>query len=88
MARRTAADIEEVIERIVSVVKQSAKGLRAEEIRSKLDLLPKEMPRPLKEALDSGLLQKSGQRRATTYFARGGGAAQAGGAPKRGAKRK
>jgi hypothetical protein len=77
LARRTSDDIEQVIARIAGLLKQHPKGLRAEEIRSKLGLLSKEMPRPLKEALDSGRLGKSGQKRATTYFAKGGAPAAA-----------
>jgi predicted HTH transcriptional regulator len=75
LARRSAEDIGQVIDRIVSLVKQSPKGMRAEEIRQKLDMQAKEMPRPLKEAVEAGRLSKSGQKRATTYVARGGGAA-------------
>ncbi len=82
LARRSAADIGQVIDRIVALVKQSPKGLRAEEIRRKLDMLPKEMPRPLKEAVESGRLSKSGQKRATTYVAKGAGAASGAGAAK------
>jgi hypothetical protein len=76
LARRSSDDIEQVIGRIVGLLKQHPKGLRAEEIRSKLGLLSKEMPRPLKDALDAGRLGKSGQKRATTYFMKpaGGGA--------------
>jgi hypothetical protein len=77
LARRSSDDIEQVIARIVGLLKQHPKGLRAEEIRSKLGLLSKEMPRPLKEALDGGRLGKSGQKRATTYFVKGGGPAPA-----------
>ena len=77
LARRSSDDIEQVIGRIVGLLKQNPKGLRAEEIRSKLGLLSKEMPRPLKEGLDSGRLGKSGQKRATTYFVKGAGAAPA-----------
>jgi hypothetical protein len=76
LPRRSAADIGQVIDRIVALVKQSPKGMRAEQIRQKLDMLAKEMPRPLKEAVEAGRLTKSGQKRATTYFARGGGAAK------------
>jgi len=75
LPRRSAADIGQVIEQIVSLVKQSPKGLRAEQIRQKLDLQAKEMPRPLKEAVEGGRLGKSGQKRATTYFAKGAAAA-------------
>jgi hypothetical protein len=83
LARRSSDDIEQVIGRIVGLLKQNPKGLRAEEIRSKLGLLSKEMPRPLKEALDSGRLGKSGQKRATTYFVKSAGA----GAPAKAGKK-
>jgi hypothetical protein len=87
LARRTSDDIEQVIGRIVGLLKQHPKGLRAEEIRSKLGLLSKEMPRPLKEALDGGRLGKSGQKRATTYFAKGASAALAKAPPAKAAKK-
>jgi hypothetical protein len=48
--------------------------MRAEAIRAALNLQAKEMPRPLKEAVESGRVGKSGQKRATTYFLKGGGA--------------
>jgi len=82
LARRSADDINGMIDSIVALLKQSPKGLRAEEIRQKLDLQAKEMPRPLKEAVAAGRLGKSGQKRATTYFVKGGGAS----APKAGAR--
>jgi hypothetical protein len=85
LARRSAADIGEVIDRIVSLVKTAPKGMRAEEIRVSLGMQAKEMPRPLKEAVSAGRLGKSGQKRATTYFAKGGGGASA--AKPRGAKK-
>jgi hypothetical protein len=75
LPRRSADDIAQVVENIVGLLRQSSKGLRAEQIRQKLGLEAKELPRPLKEALDSGRLAKSGQKRATTYVLKGGGAA-------------
>ncbi len=57
---------------IVSLLKANPTGLRAEEIRAKLGLQAKELPRPLKEGLEAGSLSKTGQKRATTYFAGGG----------------
>jgi hypothetical protein len=42
--------------------------MRAEEIRSSLNVEAKELPRPLAEGLSNGSLKKSGQKRATTYF--------------------
>ncbi len=85
LARRSSEDVGQIIDRIVALVKQSPKGMRAEEIRQKLDMQAKEMPRPLKEAVEAGRLSKSGQKRATTYVARGGsggGAARPGRAAK------
>jgi hypothetical protein len=73
LARRNAGDIAEVIDRIVGLLKSSPKGLRAEEIRAKLGLQSKELPRPLKEAVEGGRLSKAGQKRATTYFLKGAG---------------
>ena len=49
-------------------MKTHKNGLRAEEIRSKLGLLPKEMPRILKEGISTKRLASKGQKRATTYF--------------------
>ena len=80
LARRSAGDIAGVIERITGLLRSSPKGLRAEEIRQKLGLEAKELPRPLKEAVDVGRLGKSGQKRATTYFLKGGGGVAARGA--------
>jgi hypothetical protein len=80
LARRSPADIATVVGRIVDLLKGSAHGLRAEQIRQKLGLRANEMPRPLKDGLGSGRLGKSGQKRATTYFLKGGGAPRPGSA--------
>jgi hypothetical protein len=72
LRRRSLGDIAQVVETIVGLLKQSPAGLRAEQIRERLGLLAKELPRPLKEALSSGKVSKSGQKRATTYFHREG----------------
>jgi hypothetical protein len=77
LGRRSAGDIAGVVDRIVGLVKASPKGLRAEQIRQKLGFQSKELPRPLKEAVDAGRLGKSGQKRATTYFVKGGAAPKA-----------
>lgn len=79
LPRRTARDIDRVVERIVGLLKRHPAGLRAEQIRDELGLDAKELPRPLKEALDMGSLHKSGQKRATTYFVKTAGGAKAGG---------
>jgi hypothetical protein len=54
---------------VVALVKKNKNGLRAEQIRSELDMQPKEMPRVLKEGLSHKVLRATGQKRATTYFA-------------------
>jgi hypothetical protein len=71
LPRRSGEDIASVIEQIVELLHQHPKGLRAEEIRAALDLEPKEMPRPLREGLEAERFTKSGQKRATTYHAKG-----------------
>jgi hypothetical protein len=70
LARRSAEDIEHGVERVVSLLKSSESGLRAEQIRGNLSLTAKEMPRLLKAALASKLLTRKGSKRATTYTAR------------------
>lgn len=86
LPRRSAADIGEVIDRIVALVKQSPKGMRAEQIRQQLDMQAKEMPRPLREAVAAGRLSRSGQKRATTYFAKGATTSRAAAPARKGRK--
>jgi len=68
--RRSAADIGQTVEAIVKLLKTNKTGLRAEEIREKLGLARKEVPRPIAAALASRKISKKGQKRATTYFAK------------------
>lgn len=79
LGRRTAGDISRMVASIVGALQKSDGGMRAEQIREVLHVEAKELPRPLAEAIASGQITKSGQKRATTYFA--GGAS--GAAPKR-----
>ena len=58
-----------MLDGVVALVKKHKEGLRAEQIRSELALVAKEMPRVLKEGLSSRRLKSKGQKRATTYFA-------------------
>ena len=78
-----------MIDRIHDLLQKSSGGLRAEQIREALGVEAKELPRPLADGLSSGRFTKTGQKRATTYFAGsgGGGGAKSGGA-KRGRKKK
>jgi hypothetical protein len=69
LPRRSADDIAKTLDRIVSLVKRHKEGLRAEQIRSQLNMQSKEMPRVLKEGISKKVLKSRGQKRATTYFA-------------------
>jgi hypothetical protein len=71
LPRRSLGDIQKVLESIVGLLQKKPEGLRAEQIRSELGLLAKEMPRPLAEGLAAKRLRKKGEKRATTYFAAG-----------------
>jgi hypothetical protein len=71
LKRRSADDIAAALDRIVALLKQRPGGLRAEQIRTELNMLAKELPRPLAEGLASKSLRKKGQKRATVYFAAG-----------------
>jgi hypothetical protein len=70
LPRRSAEEIQATLQKIVLLVKTHKDGMRAEEIRSKLGMLPKEMPRILKEGVAKKRLTSKGQKRATTYFAK------------------
>jgi hypothetical protein len=70
LGRRSAEEIAKSLDKIVLLVKTHKNGMRAEEIRSKLGMQPKEMPRILKEGIAKKKLSTKGQKRATTYFAK------------------
>jgi len=70
LKRRSAEEITALLGKIVLLVKTHKDGMRAEEIRAKLGLESKEMPRILKEGLAKKRLSSKGQKRATTYFAK------------------
>ncbi|MGA2447757.1 MAG: hypothetical protein ABTD50_03685 [Polyangiaceae bacterium] len=69
LPRRSAEDIAQILDQVVSLVRSHKEGLRAEQIRSELGMQAKEMPRVLKEGLVKRKLRSKGQKRATTYFA-------------------
>src|SRR5579875_2266458 len=62
LPRRSAEDIAYTLDRVVSVVKKSKEGMRAEEIRKALGLDVREMPRVLKEGLAKKKLRSKGQK--------------------------
>jgi hypothetical protein len=70
LARRSPADIEHVIGLIVTALGRAKAGLRSEQLQKTLKLSKKEIVRPLAEALGSKKIRKTGEKRATTYFAK------------------
>jgi len=86
LGRRSTADIGRMVDEIVALLQKHPEGLRAEQIREALNCQAKELPRPLSDALEAGRISKTGQKRATTYFA-GSKAGEAAPAKKRGAGR-
>ena len=90
LGRRSTADIGRMLDNVVSLLQKHPEGLRAEQIREALDCQAKELPRPLADGLSEGRLSKSGQKRATTYFAgaKAGDGGAKGGAKKRRAARR
>jgi hypothetical protein len=70
LPRRSAEDIAKTLEVVVSLLGSRKNGLRAEQIRTELNMQAKELPRILKEGIARKKLRAVGQKRATTYFAR------------------
>lgn len=70
LARRSPEQVEKIVVRIVKIVaKAGPKGMRAEQIRVKLGIDVRELPRPLRVACNTGRLQWDGRCRATRYYA-------------------
>jgi hypothetical protein len=70
LRRRSAEDIAKVLEVVVSLLGSRKNGLRAEQIRTELNLQAKELPRSLRQGLARKKIRAAGQKRATTYFVR------------------
>jgi hypothetical protein len=70
LPRRSAEDIAKTLEVVVSLLGSRKNGLRAEQIRTELNMQAKELPRILKEGLSRKKIRSVGQKRATTYFAK------------------
>jgi len=68
LPRRSAEDIAKTLEIVVSLLGSRKNGLRAEQIRTELNMQAKELPRILKEGLGRKKIRAVGQKRATTYF--------------------
>jgi hypothetical protein len=52
---------------VVALLKENEEGLRAEQIRDRLGVRPRELPRVFKACLSTKVLTCKGNRRATTY---------------------
>jgi hypothetical protein len=70
LARRSPAQIAQVVDSIVGALKKQKAGMRSEQLQKLLSLDKKEISGPLAEALSGKKITKKGERRATTYFAR------------------
>jgi hypothetical protein len=69
LKRRSPEEIAKALDEVLALLAKSKGGLRAEQIRERLKMQSKEMPRVLKEGLVKKKLRSKGQKRATTYTA-------------------
>jgi len=69
LARRSAEDIEKVLELVVALLKSTKDGLRSEQIRDHLGVRKEELPRVLKHGLTTKTLRSKGLKRSTVYSA-------------------
>jgi hypothetical protein len=70
--RRTEADIGKLVATIAAAVKKAgADGIRAEDLRKKLGVEKKYLPKPIAVALSQKLFRKKGEKRTTTYYVGG-----------------
>src|SRR5438552_4006574 len=70
-ARGGAADVGASIDRIAGALKSAgAGGLRSEELRKRVGLARADMMKSIAVALSAKKIRKTGEKRATTYFAR------------------
>jgi hypothetical protein len=68
--RRSASDIEHVQGLIVAKLREHAMGLRSEQLQKALKLTKQEIVGPIAAALAAKKIVKTGEKRATTYFAK------------------
>lgn len=73
--RRSPAQLDQVAKTIHDYVSQNP-GLRAEQIKAALKLRTKDWALPVKKLIDEGQLVAKGEKRATTYVAKGGKSAK------------
>lgn len=84
LARRSSESIAEALDGIAKLLRKKP-GIGSEEIQKTLGLARNEIARPIALGISTGVLSKSGEKRATKYFAGAGGAKAA---PKKAASSK
>jgi hypothetical protein len=68
LPRRSPEQIAKVVKRVANLIKKNGEGMRSEQIRTKLRLDKREVPRVMREAVSGGaVVILSGQKRSTTY---------------------
>jgi hypothetical protein len=70
LRRRSTKDLAKVAESIVALVSKHREGMKGERIRAELGIPKNAWLRPLGLALQTKKLRKTGEKRATRYFAR------------------
>lgn len=68
LIRRSDEDIAVVVNRIVSVVSRHPDGIMAETLRREIGLSKRELFTPMKLAVATRVIRKTGKKRATYYF--------------------
>jgi len=68
LARRSEAEIQKAVDRMLGLLKGKPKGMRSEHIKLALGMDVREMPRVLKALVASKKVRTQGQKRATTYM--------------------
>jgi hypothetical protein len=66
-AKRTAADLDALSERVATFVKATP-GLRIEQINKELGTTTKDLALPIRKLIADGVINAKGQKRSTTYF--------------------
>jgi hypothetical protein len=67
--RRSADQLQDIGQMVVRLLQGNKKGLRVEHINKTLGTSTRQLMRPIQKLLAEGRLRKSGERRATTYYA-------------------
>jgi hypothetical protein len=71
LARRSQEQIDQTIDLIVETLRDAPEGMRSEQLQNELELSKKEITGPITQAIAARKIKKTGQKRATTYFAAG-----------------